>query len=190
MLTGWKIGDEEASGDASYTEGMFSFPNGASIAPGAVQIIAVNANRFSVVYGFLPTYEVGTGASLDNATVPNLTVYATWDLDVGAANTINMSNANDQILLLNDTDVRVDAASWGTTFAFNPGLGTALDGQSYARINPATDTDTAADWAASFDTGAAATRSSPGVVPEPSAAIMLLSASGIAGLLRRRRHQA
>jgi hypothetical protein len=102
-----------------------------------------------------------------------------------------MSNTNDQILLLRLDDAVVDAASWGNTIAFNPGLGTALDGQSYARIDPRTDTDTAADWAASFDTLTAATRSSPGVIPgvipEPSASIMLLSACGIAGLLRRRR---
>lgn len=186
-LTGWKIGDEETSGAVSDTEGMFSFPSGASIAPGVVQIIAVNANRFSTVYGFLPTYEVGTGANGDNAVVSNLAVYGTWDPDVNATNTINMSNTNDQILLLRLDDAVVDAASWGNTFAFDPGLGSALDGQSYARINPGTDTGTAADWAASFDTGTAATRSTPGVIPEPSAAIMLLSACGIAGLLRRRR---
>jgi len=54
-----------------------------------------------------------------------------------------------------------------------------LDGQSYYRINPGSDTDTAADWAASPDTGTAATRSSPGVIPEPGAAVL----PGVFGLL-------
>lgn len=184
-LTDWKIGDEELSGGTGDTEGMFRFPAGSSIGPGAVQIVSVAANRFNAVYGFLPTYEVGTGG--DNGGVPNLTVYGTWDPETGAANTINLSNTNDQVLLLNATDVIVDTASWGGTFSFNPSLAQPLlDGQSYYRINPDTDTDSAADWAASPDTTVAATRSSPGVVPEPGSAV-LLGALGLLSLTSRRR---
>ena len=184
-LTGWKIGDEETSGAASDTEGMFLFPAGSSIGPGVVQVVAVSANRYNTVYGFLPNYEVGTGG--DNASVPNAVVYAAWDPDLAATNTINLSNTNDQVLLLNATDMIVDSASWGNTFSFNPGLAQPLlDGQSYYRINPGSDTDTATDWAASPDTGTAATRSSPGVIPEPGAAV-LLSVLGLGSVSRRRR---
>ena len=184
-LSDWKIGDEELLGASSDTEGMFRFPAGSSIGPGAVQIVAVAANRFNSVYGFLPNYEVGTGG--DNAAVPNLTVYNTWDPDTAATNTINLANTNDHILLLNAADGIADTASWGNTFSFNPGLAQpVLDGQSYYRINPSTDSDAATDWAASPDTGTAATRSSPGAIPEPASGALL----GVLGLLsvsRRRR---
>lgn len=182
-LTDWKIGDEETSGGTGDTEGMFRFPAGSSIGPGAVQVIAVSAARFSTVYGFTPTYEIGTGG--DTPVVPNLTVHTPWDPETAATNTISMSNSNDQILLLDPTDVLIDAANWGNTFQFNPGLGTALDGQSYFRPNVAVDTNTAADWAGSPDTGVASTRSSPGVIPEPSL-FTLLGGIGFMLLVRRR----
>lgn len=183
-LTDWKIGDEETSGGTGEGEGMFRFPSGSTIGSGAVQIVAVSASRFSAVYGFSPTYEIGTGG--DSPLIPDLTVYNPWDPEVTARNTINMANTNDHILLLNSTDVLVDAAHWGNTFQFNPGLGTALDGQSYYRVDPSTDTDTAADWAGTTDTGVSVTRSSPGIIPEPSASAMLL----VTCLTLRRRRRA
>jgi Lamin Tail Domain/PEP-CTERM motif len=183
-LTDWKIGDEETSGGTGDTEGMFRFPAGSSIGPGEVQIIAISATRFNTVYGFLPTYEVGTGG--DTPGIPNLTVYSPWDPETAATNTINLSNTNDQILLLDPADVLIDAANWGNAFSLNPGLGTALDGQSYYRLDPSTDTGTAADWAASPDTGSAATRSTPGVIPEPSTA-GLLGLLGLMAITGRRR---
>lgn len=178
-LTDWKIGDEEQSGATGDTEGMFRFPAGASIGPGEVRIIAISATRFNTVYGFLPHYEVGTGG--DHASVPNLTVYSPWDPETGTANTINLANTNDQILLLDPVDALIDAANWGNTFHLNPGLGTALDGQSYFRPDPSTDTNTAADWTAT----PAPTLSTPGVIPEPTAA-SLLGLLGYLGLIRRR----
>lgn len=181
-LTDWKIGDEETSGGTGDTEGMFRFPAGSSIGPGVVQVVAVSAARFNTVYGFMPTYEVGTGG--DTPAVPNLTVYNPWDPETAATNTISMSNTNDQVLLLDPTDVLIDAANWGNTFQFNPGLGTALDGQSFFRTDVSIDTNTSADFAASPDTGVAATRSSPGVIPEPSIFTML---GGIGFMLLGRR---
>jgi hypothetical protein len=177
-LSSYKIGDEETQSATSTTEGMFQFPSGATILPGQVQVIAVDANVFSTSYGFLPTYEV-SGA---NATVPNLSLYSAWDPD---GTTINMSNTNDQALILDGSDAIVDAASWGSsTFAFNPALGSAGDGVSYERISPNTDTNTAADWRLG-------SVSSPGVVPavpEPTTAI--LAAVAVMALVRVRRAQA
>jgi hypothetical protein len=173
-LSSYKIGDEETSGGTSATEALFQFPFGVSIAPGEVQVIAVSATRFNTVYGFLPTYEL-LG---DDLTVPDLTVYAAWDPDGGV---INMSNSNDQSVLVDGSDTIVDAVSWGNAFAFSPGLDpdAELDGQSYERISLNLDTDTASDWQLGFNSATAALRSSPGVVPEPSA--LVLFGMGILG---------
>lgn len=180
-LSNYKIGDEETLGGTSTTEATLQFPSGSSIAAGEVQIIGVNATRFFTVYGFNPDYEIG-GTDIG---VPDLTVYSTWDPDGGV---ISMSNTNDQAVLIDGTDTIIDAASWGSsTFAFNPALGAALDGQSYQRIDPNVDTDTAADWetVGTVDDAAAA-RSTPGVVPEPSALAGVLG-FGLLGLIRRKR---
>lgn len=182
-LSGFKIGDEETSGSTSTTEALFQFPTGATIAPGQAQVIAVDADVFNTNYGFLPTYQTnGT-----NASVPIMTNYITWDTDGG---TLNMSNTNDQAVLVDGADAVVDAASWGNTFAFDPALGATGDGQSYFRTDPTTDTNAAADWAltqSAPDGAGFTTRSSPGVVavPEPAG----LAAAGIlaAAALRRRR---
>jgi hypothetical protein len=137
-----------------------------------VQIVAVNANQFMTHYGFLPTYENGfddgTGPGGDNAGVPNMVLYSTWDPD-GAR--INGANTNDQILLLDGADSQIDAVSWGNTFAFDPGLPQpVMDGQSYERINALVDTDAAADWRAGDS-------SSPGTVPIPEPASLILAAA-------------
>jgi hypothetical protein len=175
-LSNYKIGDEETSGGTGTTEGMFHFPVGASIGSHEVQIIAGSVDRFNEVYGFLPTYEVqGT-----NATVANLTVYSAWDPD---GNQLNMSNSNDQALILGPSDEIVDALSWGGTFAFDPGLNAdaEADGQSYERINALVDTNTPADWRLGNP-------SSPGVVnvvPEPAS--FILGAIAFYGLISPRR---
>jgi hypothetical protein len=165
-LSSFKVGDEETSGATGATEAMFQFPAGASIPAAGVQIIATNAATFFTNYGFKPTYEVIEG----DATVPNMTVYNAWDPD---GNTLNMSNTNDQALLLDGSDALVDAVSWGGAFAFDPPLNAdgEADGQSYERINGYSDTNTASDWRLSNP-------SSPGVVvvPEPGTLIMVLFA--------------
>jgi len=168
-LTNYKIGDEEASGGTSLTEALFQFPSGASIGPGQIQIVAVSATRFFTVYGINPTYETaGTDGS-----VPDLTIYSTWDPDGGQ---INMSNTNDQAVIVGPDDTLVDATSWGNNFAFNPSVDITgnLDGQSIERINPyAGDTDTAADWKLGPATSPAATRSTPfSAVPEPGTLVL------------------
>jgi hypothetical protein len=181
-LSNYKIGDEETKDATSATEGLWQFPSGATINPGQVQIVAVSATRFQTVYGFLPTYELaGT-----DATVPDLSVYSSWDPDGG---NINMSNSNDQALLLDENDALVDGLNWGNTTYLNPGLGTALDGASYQRINAMIDTDTAADWMTITDSNIpAAQRSSPGVVVVPEPGSLALTCLGIAALVFRRKN--
>lgn len=181
-LSNYKIGDEETSGGTSTTEALFQFPAGASIAPGQVQVISGGATRFFTVYGFNPTYET----SATDATVPDLTIYSAWDPDGGI---LNMSNTNDQAVLVDGTDTVIDSASWGNTFSFNPAVDITgnLDGQSIERINPNTDTNTASDWRLGPSTSPAATRSTPFTVPTPEpAALSLLAFAGL-GLIRRRR---
>ena len=182
-LTNYKIGDEETKLGTSLTEALFQFPAGATIAAGGVQIVAADAARFNTVYGFLPTYQTN---GTTETTVPKLNNYTPWDPDGG---TLNMANTNDQAVLVNGTDISndaiVDAVSWGSsTFAFNPALVSAGDGISDERIDPTTDTDTAADWRFGSP-------SSPGVVPSAAtpepASLAVLGLVAAAGLRRRAR---
>jgi hypothetical protein len=186
-LSNYKIGDEEASGGSSSTEAVFQFPAGASIGPGQVQIISGGASRFFTVYGFLPTYETTS----TDASVPDMLPYASWDPDGGI---LNMSNSNDQAVLIDPTDTIVDAASWGNTFAFNPAVNISgnIDGQSIYRPNPYNDTNTASDWQLYPATTSipSANRSTPGTVPPPipePASLLLVLCGMIAAGTRRRR---
>jgi hypothetical protein len=182
-LTNYKIGDEETSGGTGTTEAMHQFPAGASIGPGQIQIVAVSATTFFTNYGIQPTYE----ANSTDPTVPDMSVYAAWDPDGGA---FNMSNTNDQALILDPSDSVADAASWGSaTYAFDPPLGSAADGQSYERINPYVDTNTANDWQPGPNpSGSTANqRSTPFSVPVPEpASFLLISLAAVAfGATRR-----
>jgi hypothetical protein len=180
-LSNYKIGDEETNGGTTATESMYKFPAGASIAPYEVQVVGISATRFNTVYGFMPTYESGAA----EAGVPDMTLYSTWDPDGGQ---INMSNTNDQAVLLDPTDTIIDAVSWGNNFAFSPQIDISanLDGQSIERINAAVDTNTAADWKLGPTTSPAATRSTPFsvVVPEPSTLVLLIG--GVLAFVARR----
>jgi hypothetical protein len=186
-LSNYKIGDEEANGGTSATEALFQFPSGASIGPGQVQIISGGATRFFTVYGFNPTYET----SATDPAVPDMATYSSWDSDGGI---LNMSNSNDQAVLVDATDSIIDATSWGNNFAFNPSVDITgvADGQSILRPNPYNDTNTAADWTLGPNPAGStnAQRSTPGTVPAPvpePASTVLAIAFALAGLCIRRR---
>jgi hypothetical protein len=183
-LTNYKIGDEETSGGTGTGEAMHQFPSGASIAPGEVQIVSVSATTFVTHYGIQPTYEVNS----TDGTVPDMLPYATWDPDGGV---FNMANTNDHALILGPTDSLVDAANWGNNTFLNPGLAQpVLDGQSYQRINANVDTDTASDW--EVVAGATAVqRSTPGTVPipEPATVIIGIAFAATVGTFRRHRQK-
>ena len=182
-LTNYKIGDEETSLGIGATEAMVRFPSGASIAPGAVQIVAVSATRFNAVYSFMPTYELAGG----EASVPDMLPYLPWDGDGGV---INLSNSNDQAVLLDGTDAVVDAVNWGNNSFLNPGLAQPVaDGRSYERIDPYVDTNTAADWQLGPDGASAALRSTPGTVPvpEPSSLALALGLAACGLVIRKTR---
>jgi hypothetical protein len=181
-LSNYKIGDEEQSGGTSTTEALFKFPAGASIAPGEVQVISGGATRFFTVYGINPTYE--TAAT--DPTIPDLTIYSAWDPDGGI---LNMSNTNDQAVIVDPTDTIIDSTSWGNNFSFNPSVDITgnLDGQSIERIYANVDTNTASDWKLGPTTSPAATRSTPFsvvLVPEPSSLVLLIG--GVLAFVARR----
>ena len=134
-LSNYKVGDEEEQGGG---EGMLQFPVGASINSGQVIVVANKATAFFGVWGFKPDYEmVGS-----DATVPDMSPYTAW-----ASGNVDFSNSGDGVLILDDSDVIVDAISYGnkTTF-FDPPCPDVSAGHSLERSPANVDTDTAADW--------------------------------------------
>lgn len=134
-LEGYKVGDEEQLGDG---EGMARFPDGASISAGQVIVIANSAQAFFSTYGFRPDYEI----SDSDTSVPNLLPYRDW-----SGGSVNLSNAGDDVLILDANDQVIDALSWGTSdWAFAPSNPGVEEGHSLER-NPAyQDTNSAVDW--------------------------------------------
>ncbi len=134
-LFGYKIGDSEIQGDL---EGMYVFPEGASILPGETIVIANQSVLFSSLYGFLPDFEL----SESDPDVANLTKYKNWSGGV-----INLGNSGDEVIILNPLDEQVDAVSWGdSTFAFNPPAPKTEEGMSLERNPATTDSNNASDW--------------------------------------------
>jgi uncharacterized repeat protein (TIGR01451 family) len=94
-ITGFKLGDEETIGGG---EGMRAFPAGGVLAPGQLVVVAVNAAGFQALYGVAPDYDFSAMAA-----------YSTW-----AGGGVALSNAGDEVLLLDPSDTAVDVASYGT----------------------------------------------------------------------------
>jgi hypothetical protein len=134
-LHDYKIGDEETIGQG---EGMMRFPPGSVLLAGEVAVIANQAVSFYSNYGFYPDFEL---VNTDGA-VTDLVVYGAW-----SNGSINLSQAGDELLLLNKNDQVQDGLSWGnSTWAFTPSIPEVSQAHSLARIPANKDTDQASDW--------------------------------------------
>ena len=129
------IGDAESPADS---EAMYRFPQGFTLEPGQVILIAYHADNFIATYGLTPTFELQDTLSL----VPQLA------LDTGlGVGVFGLNNTGDEVLLLDERLALVDAVSWGnSTWAFSPSVPLAAQGHSLERRPADQDTDTAADW--------------------------------------------
>ncbi|MEL6134993.1 MAG: lamin tail domain-containing protein, partial [Bacteroidota bacterium] len=113
-LTGW-----------NFTQGFaFTFPSGATIAPGEFVVIAFNASFFTSQYGFAPDYE-WTSGGLSNS-----------------GEDIELRDGANNVQDFVDYD---DSAPWPTAPDGN--------GPSLELIDPSLDNTLAASWAASIVTG-------------------------------------
>ena len=185
-LSGYAAGDGTNPASTSTGEAMGVFPAGSVIGPGQVWVIAVDAEGFEAFYGFAPNFEFANSTSVNfpgnNAAVPDLVQKAGW----GVANaSLAIANGGDDVGILTPGSTAemfefIDGSNHGTVTTFFTGAATLGSNQSYERVPPNEDTNSASEWVVRL-TGTA----TPGVVPEP-AALSLLAASGLA-LLRRRR---
>ena len=105
-LEDYKVGDEETQGGG---EGMYRFPSGAAITPGACLVVARNAAQFQARFGFYPDFEMcisGSGYT-NTPNVPDMTPYTAWGTGSWA-----LANDGDEVLLLGPSDEIVDAVAF------------------------------------------------------------------------------
>ncbi|MBK8429908.1 MAG: lamin tail domain-containing protein [Chloroflexi bacterium] len=133
-LAGYQIGDEESTGGG---EGMMAFPEGASIAPNEVIVVAQTAVGFRALFGQNPTYEMRES----DPAVPNMLPVPSL-----ATGEIGLANGGDEVLLLDANDEWLDAISYGDSTAVFAPVRAAPRGQSLERTPSPCDTDSAADW--------------------------------------------
>jgi Lamin Tail Domain len=134
-LYDYKIGDEETIGQG---EGMMRFPPGSVLLEGNILVVANQAVSFYSKYRFYPDFELVN----TDAAIPDLMNYVEW-----SSGSINLSQTEDELLLLDKNDQVQDSLSWGTsTWAFSPAIPGAPQGHSLARIPANVDTNQASDW--------------------------------------------
>lgn len=128
----YKIGDAETPDSA---EAMFQFPPGATLPPGGIVVVAVNASE-------APQADFEMYHTLDS--VPNMIRYAPWGQ---AWATWELRNDGDQVLLLGPDDTPVDVVVWGdaTYPGVTPHPGVALSSASLERHPPYYDHDDCAE---------------------------------------------
>jgi hypothetical protein len=185
-LTGYAAGDGTNPTSTSTGEAMGEFPGGTMINPGQVMVIAANANGFQGLYGFFPDFEFANSTSTLglNATVPDLIQKAGW----GVSNaSLAIANGGDDVGILlpgsdSTTFTFADGSNHGTVTTFFTGAALLGSNQSYERVPPGTDTNTASDWVVRT-TGTA----TPGQIPEPATASLAAIAAGLLALRRRHR---
>lgn len=136
VLSNFKIGDEEEE-EGGY-EGMLQFPNGASINPDQVIVIANRATEFLAIYGFLPDFEMNE----THPDVPVMIPYLDW-----ATGQVHLGNAGDEVLILDSEDYIIDAVSWGiSNYFLDPPVPGVDPGHTIERFPANMDTDTNEDW--------------------------------------------
>jgi hypothetical protein len=134
-LSGYKIGDEETSGDS---EGMFIFPSGAELAPGDVLVVANRAVSFYKNHARLPDFELRES----HPYIPDLQKYTAW-----SGGNVELNNGGDEVLLLDASDGQVDGVSWGSSSeVLDPPVAAVLEQHSLERRPAYQDTNHAVDW--------------------------------------------
>jgi hypothetical protein len=134
-LYDYKIGDEETIGQG---EGMMRFPPGSVLLEDEILVVANQASSFYSKYGFYPDFELAN----TDAVVPDLTTYGEW-----SSGSINLSQTEDELLLLDKNDQVQDSLSWeSSTWAFSPAIPGVPQGYSLARVPANVDTNQASDW--------------------------------------------
>lgn len=131
-----KVGDAGSAGDR---EGMLRFPSGASIASGEVIVIANQAASFVALYPVLPDYEMRDSL----AGVPEMVKYPSW-----STGNVALSNAGDEVIILDGEDHLVDALAYGNSSypPMQPPVSRPLEGSSLERYPSHRDRNTAQDW--------------------------------------------
>lgn len=132
-LTNAKLGDEETPDS---TEGMVVFPSGVLLAAGQTYVLGANGATYLSRYGELPDAELaGATAAAD------VTSFALWT--TAPPTGVVLTNAGDQILLLDASNTILDVALYGTgTFFGVVGLVTVPTADQVLRRSPVTsDTD-------------------------------------------------
>ncbi len=131
-----KIGDSDAPG-RSYGEGMYAFPQAATLPAFGALVVAQRADLYWQEWGRRPDYEL---SDYDPA-VPELISYTPW-----STGTLNLGNAGDQVILLGADDRAIDSAVWGSaTFTGTaPYTPTLSANHSLQRWPPDGDTDNCA----------------------------------------------
>lgn len=135
-LTHLKLGDAQEQGRR---EGMFMFPRGTYIESKEVLVIAGEGISFYERYAFFPDFEMipSTIAVLD------MVPYSQW-----ADHKLQLSNAGDEVVLLDWNDQVIDAVAYGKSDypGFQPPAPKVSEGQTLERFPPKQDRDKMEDW--------------------------------------------
>jgi hypothetical protein len=132
-LRGYKVGDAILPTTNS-SEGVFRFPDNASIPALGVIVIAQEATKFQSEYGLKPNYELINS----DESVPDLQTYTNW-----SSGALTLANLGDEVALFSDDDKIVDVVVWLNGYAEDvlPFAGTILAGQSLSRTPSNRDSD-------------------------------------------------
>ncbi len=119
------------------SEGIAAFPPGTAIGSGEELVMAQNATNYCMQLLRSPDFEYGGS----NLSVPDAAV-------IGSAPAL--SNAGDEVLLMNNYGTCMDAYVYGSSFyvaaSWTSGPAGVLGQGQIARRNPGQDTNTSGDW--------------------------------------------